>query len=473
MDIQSYKQFAEQFVPMTCVLSVEVFPDGNYGNIRIVTGNAPYIASIEAPHEISESGGWEPKQFIPDTPYTDYIPKDLNFETFVYQCAVGQKPLHTYIKPERFRFWMDLYFFPLRSEQENVYYCTYTQLISEEPESDRMTNLSYETASDVLATCVKLRNAKDFQKTMDEVIKDIRAICGASQCVIMLMDFNHRACSVLCEDLADDERLRSMRDIMGADFFEIAESWTDAVGGSSCFIAKDKHDWNAVRERSPEWYDNMKLNHIESLVLFPLRYGKDLLGYIWAINFDVQNVIRIKETLELTTFFLASEIASHQMVTRLEALSSIDLLTGILNRNAMNNRVLQLDPTMERPSRSCGIVFADLNGLSLLNEDEGHFAGDMLLKKAALLLQRVFVGNEIYRAGGDEFMIVAVDITETELNSRVERLRRQSAEDGVSFAVGSAFDNDGRDIRRTMRLADERMYEDKALYYRLHPDRMR
>ena len=70
-------------------------------------------------------------------------------------------------------------------------------------------------------------------------------------------------------------------------------------------------------------------------------------------------------------------------------------------------------------------------------------------------------------------MIVAVDITETELNSRVERLRRQSAEDGVSFAVGSAFDNDGRDIRRTMRLADERMYEDKALYYRLHPDRMR
>ena len=49
MDIQSYKQFAEQFVPMTCVLSVEVFPDGNYGNIRIVTGNAPYIATSSLP----------------------------------------------------------------------------------------------------------------------------------------------------------------------------------------------------------------------------------------------------------------------------------------------------------------------------------------------------------------------------------------------------------------------------------------
>ena len=473
MDIQEYKHFSEQFVPMTCVLSVEVFPDGNYGNIRIVTGNQPYIASIEAPHVISESGGWEPKQFVPDTPYTDYIPKDLNFETFVYRCAVGQQPLHTYIKPERFSFWMDLYFFPLRSERENVHYCTYTQTLTEEPDSERMANLSYETASDVLATCVKLRNTKDFQKTMDEVIKDIRAICDAKQCVIMLMDFNHRACSVLCEDLVDDDRLRSMREIMGADFFEVAEAWNDAVGGSSCFIVKDKHDWNAVKERSQEWYDNMKLNNIDSVVLFPLRYGKDLLGYIWAINFDVQNVIRIKETLELTTFFLASEIANHQLLKRLESLSSIDLLTGILNRNAMNNRVLQLDPTMERPSRPCGIVLADLNGLSHLNDDEGHYAGDMLLKNAALVLQKIFVGNEIYRAGGDEFMIIAVDIAETELERRVERLRKQSAEGGVSFAVGYAFDNDGKDIRRTMRLADERMYEDKALYYRSHPDRMR
>jgi diguanylate cyclase (GGDEF)-like protein len=474
MDIQGYNQFSEQFVPMTCVLSVEVFPDGNYGNIRIVTGNAPYVASIEQPHTINASGGFKPKQFVPDTPYTDYIPRDLNFETYVYQCAVGRRPLHTYIKPERFRFWMELYFFPLRSNKENVFYCTYTQMLSEEPQSESMADLSYESASDVLRTCVKLRNSKDFQKTMDDVVKDIRAYCGANQCVIMLMDFNHRTCSVLCEDLEDDdERIRSIRDIMGADFFEVVETWTDAIGGSSCLIVKDKHDWNTVRERSQEWYDHMKLNHVDSLVLFPLRYGKELLGYIWAVNFDVENVVRIKETLELTTFFLASEIANQQLVKRLESLSSIDLLTGILNRNAMNNRVMQLDPTMERPTRSCGIVFADLNGLRLLNDGEGHYAGDMLLKKAALVLQQIFVGNEIYRAGGDEFMIIAVDITEAELERRVERLRKHSAEGGVSFAVGSAYDSDGRDIRRTIRLADERMYEDKALYYRLHPDRMR
>ncbi len=473
MEIQNLTAFSEHFVTMTCVMSVEVFPDDNYGNIRIVAGNAPYVASIERPHLISESGGWKPRRFIPDTPYTDYIPQDLNFETYVYECAVKQRPLHTFVKPERFDFWMDLYFFPLKSDQPNVYYCTYSQIITKEPDSARMADLSYETSADVLATCVKLRGTKDFQKTMDEVICDIRSICGAMQCVIMLTDFNRRICKVLCEDLIDDDKLRPMRQIVGPDFFEVAEQWETAIGGSSCLIIKDKHDWAALRQRYPDWHDGLSIvSAVESLVLFPLRYNGELLGYIWATNFEVKDAVRIKETLELTCFFLASEIANHQLVSRLETLSSIDLLTGIFNRNAMNNRVLQLDPTAERASRPFGIVFADLNGLKQLNEREGHYSGDLLLKNAALILQKIFVGNEIYRSGGDEFMILAVDISEAELDRRVDRLRRQSVSGTVSFAVGSAFDADGTDIRRAMRLADERMYEDKALYYRLHPDRM-
>ena len=473
MEIQEYKKFAEQIVPMTCVISVEVFPDGNYGNIRIVTGNIPYINSIENPREFDESVTWEGKSFVPDSPYTDYIPKDLNFETFVYRCAVGKQPLHTYTSPERFNFWLDMYFMPMHSPKENVYYCTYTQIVTKEPDSMRMASLSYETAADVLKTCIKLRGAKDFQKTMDEVIKDIRSICEANQCVIMLMDYSRRVCSVLCEDLVEDDGLRPMRKIMGADFFEIAESWTDVIGGSNCLIIKDKHDWTAVKERDQNWYDSLKLAHVDSLVVFPLRHSNELLGYIWATNFAIENAIRIKETLELTTFFLASEIANFQLVRRLETLSAIDVLTGVFNRNAMNNRVMQLDPEADSAPKTFGVVFADLNGLKQLNDREGHYAGDLLLKNAALILQKIFVGNEIYRSGGDEFMIIAVNIDEFELNRRVEALRRVSKENDERFAVGCAFDSEAKDIRRAMRLADERMYEDKAKYYRLHPEKKR
>ena len=51
------------------------------------------------------------------------------------------------------------------------------------------------------------------------------------------------------------------------------------------------------------------------------------------------------------------------------------------------------------------MVFADLNGLKRINDCDGHQAGDLLLKNASMALQNAFIGDEIYRAGGDEFLI--------------------------------------------------------------------
>jgi diguanylate cyclase (GGDEF)-like protein len=357
---------------------------------------------------------------------------------------------------------------PLHSDEPNVGYCTYSQTLSKQADAGKMTELSYETTANVLATCIKLRGASNFQRTMDEVIRDVRAICNAAHGVIMLIDFNHRTCSVLCEDLVDNQNLCLMRDTINADFYEFVESWADTIAGSNCLVIKDPHDMKVVQERNAGWYETMHRQNVESMVLFPLRYGGDLLGYIWVTNFDTRNLVRIKETLELTAFFLASEIANHQFVKRLETLGAIDLLTGVLNRNAMNNRVTELVSWLQCPAEAIGVVFADLNGLKQVNEHDGHYSGDLLLKNAALILQKIFVGNEIYRAGGDEFMIIAIGITEEELERRVRLLQMHPA---VSFAVGSYYEQEGRNIRKAMRMADEKMYEDKARFYRLHPER--
>ena len=41
-----FKGFADMFKPMTCIMSVEKFEDGSFGNIRIVTGNDTYMVVI-------------------------------------------------------------------------------------------------------------------------------------------------------------------------------------------------------------------------------------------------------------------------------------------------------------------------------------------------------------------------------------------------------------------------------------------
>ena len=146
-------------------------------------------------------------------------------------------------------------------------------------------------------------------------------------------------------------------------------------------------------------------------------------------------------------------------------LSETDLLTGVNNRNAMNNRVLQFVGG-EVNYRTISVVFADLNGLKPINDNEGHNAGDALLRSAAEILKETFRDCEIYRAGGDEFVVVAIDIPKDSLDARVQKLRDKSKIKGnVSFAIGFFYDEKAGDIRRAMREADALMYEDKKANY--------
>ena len=119
-----------------------------------------------------------------------------------------------------------------------------------------------------------------------------------------------------------------------------------------------------------------------------------------------------------------------------------------------------------------GIIFADLNGLKRVNDEDGHAAGDILIKKAGLVLQEVFVGYDVYRAGGDEFMVIVTDCTEEKFMNKLGELRAKASDpENVCFSVGYCYNSEGMDIRDAMRVADEYMYKDKDKYYTEHPDR--
>ena len=467
MDLQEY---VNQFDSMTCIMSVEKNPDGTAGKIRIEVGNKAYLSTFEKQSD-SPAMMNDGKGFIPGQEYTECIPRDLNFEHFVCSSAVDKKPMHAYIHPERFPFWFNIFSLPLNIDDPNKWYCTYTQELSAEASTEQMTNLSAKTTSDVLQTCIKLRSSKNFLKTMDEIIHDIRVTCEASYCCIMLTDFKESTCSLLSEDIAEGVPQRSLKNFLDNSFINYAKSWLETIDGSNCLVIQDENDMSEVKLRNPNWYRSLKSAEVESIVLFPLQYNGETIGFIWATNFDTKDTDRIKETLELTTFFIASEIANYQLLQRLEMLSSTDLLTGVLNRNAMNNRVLRMVTGRERAPESIGIVFADLNGLKPVNDKEGHNAGDCLLKEAAMILKLTFVGCEIYRAGGDEFVIIALDKPEKELESLVDKIRKDSADpQNVSFAIGFFYDDKGGDIRVAMREADALMYEDKKQYYDRFPE---
>ena len=472
---KDWEHFAEHFHLMTCIISVEKKPGKGYGTIRIVQGNNAYKESVGLAAGGIDLTDIATKQFEPNHEYEYYLPKDLNFEDACYRAAVLQEPIHNYVRPTRYPFDINLFLIPLQSDDENMGYCAYSQILLPKTDSAVVSmSVSPETASDVLSACIKLRGEEDFQVVMNEVIEDIRRICQADLCCVLLMDPGKRQCSALCEAIAPGSPLRSMSGYLDEDFYDLAETWMDTIGGSYCLVIHSEKDMEYLKEKNPAWYESLKVANVDRLVIFPLMSRGHHLGYIWATNFDTENTLRIKDTLELTTYFIASEIASYKFVERLTALSRTDLLTGVLNRNEMNNRVSNLGDSVKENKGNYGIVFVDMNGLKYVNDNQGHEAGDQLLKNAAMILQSTFIGDEIFRAGGDEFMILLKDTSPEDMQMKIDEIKmKEEMFENVSFSAGYSFFEDGRSIRDALAQADELMYKDKDNYYHSHPERSR
>ncbi len=463
-----FQKVVDSMSAMTCVVSVEKLEDGGYGEIRIVTGNKAYIDSIEHP---MDGVVMLTQKFEPNMVYTTYLPKDLNFEDYCYRSAVRKKCLHSYAHPDRFDVWFNMTFMPLEPDDGNICYCTYSMEMDFEPDSNRMSNLSGNIASAVLATCIMLQDTANLKKTMNEVVKSIRELCKAQRCCLLLIDHDEKKCEVLGNDCVDKEEEKTIYDYISDGFYEIACTWEDTISGSNCLIAKNAQDMETVKQRNPVWYQSLAESGVKTMVLFPLKNEEKVFGYIWANDFDPDDVPMIKEALESTAFILSSEIYNHLLMNRLRILSSKDMLTGVNNRNEMNNTV-DVFVSNTDDNNTVGVVFADLNGLKTVNDIDGHVAGDELLKRAAIALCEVFDSSDIYRAGGDEFTIIISGITEPELIRKAEQVKKISENyEGVSFAIGCGLADKSSDIRVALRVADERMYADKKKYYAEHPEK--
>ena len=439
-----------------CVVSVDFFPDGTYGNIRVVAGNKAHCDDMAALNH----------PFEPGCPYEACFPKNPNFEDHCFRCIRDGKPLHAYVDLYMMGLWLNMFLMPLDSDQENIGYCIYCYDVAPKADSSAMADLSADTAADVLKACIKLRGSQNIRQAFQEVIEDIGAICGSDHCCVLLTDDEKHECTTFAEFLREGSGLYPMsRYIQG--FYEIAQTWPDTLAGSTCIIIKDEHDMEKLQEQNPVWKASLDQAGVKTVVLYPLRHGGELLGYMWALNFNVENVLKIKETLELTTFFLASEISNYLLLDKLKVLSTIDTLTSVRNRNEMNNRVDRIVAGNEPVPQ--GVLFADLNGLKRVNDEQGHAAGDKMLCAAASILQSVFQDGVVYRAGGDEFMILVNEISEDEVQDRVARVHFLSGKtENVRFSIGVCYGK--KDIRKAMRLADERMYAFKNGYYEAHPE---
>lgn len=147
---------------------------------------------------------------------------------------------------------------------------------------------------------------------------------------------------------------------------------------------------------------------------------------------------------------------------RVERLSFCDQLTLVMNRNALERRKASLMP-MEK---SVAILVADVNGLKEANDVYGHEAGDQLIVNVASCLADVFGRENVFRTGGDEFLVLLLDHLEEECKNGIAQVQDALSQLHVSASIGYAFrPRFDTDFTELQRLADQDMYEKKRAHY--------
>lgn len=148
----------------------------------------------------------------------------------------------------------------------------------------------------------------------------------------------------------------------------------------------------------------------------------------------------------------------------LQIISMQDVLTGLQNRLA-----LRRDYDLYK-NRELTVMMLDLDNFKIINDTYGHTKGDKVLKKTGELLAKTFGKDYCYRYGGDEFLVLCPDLSESEFIEKLNDMMKSKPSlnineisVNVEFSFGYVHDlvRDIEDLRQFFSLADQRMYAAK------------
>lgn len=152
--------------------------------------------------------------------------------------------------------------------------------------------------------------------------------------------------------------------------------------------------------------------------------------------------------------------------------SSLDTLTGLLNRRGLAERAGQLFTELASHRRPLSVLFADLDGFKGINDALGHHVGDTVLRKVAGLIRASIRDSDLAaRYGGDEFVVVMPETGLAQARLVAERLQAavaQWARDAalnlsLSIGMGEA-PHHGRELDGLLQRVDSAMYLGKQSF---------
>lgn len=289
-----------------------------------------------------------------------------------------------------------------------------------------------------------------------------------------LFDFDRLACGFVNE---------------GGDYVELVTHPTDESWGQSAVVPLvGSGVGHAILEGKPvlqkdilhshRFLEDMKLleDGIRSYVILPLVARGKVLGVValgskQSEAFETETMVRLQPLIS----HLALAFDNVHLMQRMRDLSITDEVTPLFNHRFFHQMLEREIKFSDRYKSQVSIAFIDLDHFKPINDVHGHLRGSHALREVGFLL-RTAVRETDYpaRYGGDEFVIILPQTDGEAARVLGDKFRELIEghtflqEEGINAKIGASvgiatYPDEARTKPDLIRLADKRMYEDKAL----------
>ncbi len=297
------------------------------------------------------------------------------------------------------------------------------------------------------------------------ILEHVRRLTSSKTCFVGYAE-RHSGKLVPAAMTEDAQELAAKHAEAAATAHESSGIWRSVINDKKAILAN-------LPTLDPRYTDLPKWHFpVSQLLAVPALMDGYLVGLIVVANSEHPYSERDLEAVEQMAALYAIAIDRKRKEDELREMSLTDELTGLHNRRGFFTLADQQLKIANRSKKAMSLLYADLDGLKIINDTFGHDEGDRALVETAALLRDAFRESDIIaRIGGDEFVVLTVDIGDVKQDSLISRVQEKfdarNAAGHVKFVLSisqgiACYDpEDPCSVLDLVNQADKRMYDEK------------
>ncbi|XPV70588.1 MAG: GGDEF domain-containing protein [Halarcobacter sp.] len=248
---------------------------------------------------------------------------------------------------------------------------------------------------------------------------------------------------------------------------ETNPEWCRCARTKSDVISIDFHNSCRYFENKEKFYYCMNINIAKNKFLI-IHFTCNTKEELEQLK---EKIVFIKNYLTET----APAIEVKLLMAALKDSAFRDGLTGLYNRKFLDEHTKKLIPQVKRNNTNIGVLMLDMDHFKAVNDEYGHDIGDKVLKELAIILEEnVRESDLVIRYGGEEFIILLVDVISEDAALNVAQKIGQKVRDNeISVYAGnklkktisiglSMYPKDSKVLDTVIKNADIALYEAKS-----------